>query len=195
MFPCQGQWTEEDYFALPERNRIVELSDGKLVVPDMPSDLHQYVVGELFVALRGFVRGHRLGHLRVAPLPVRLWPGKIREPDIVFLSNKHVDRRGEGYWGVPDLAVEVISPRTETSSGSERTDRREKFGEYAQAGVAEYWLVDADAPSIEIYTLRDREYQLLAKVGEGEVARSELLAGFEVPVAAIVAPEEGEGVE
>ena len=85
LYPCQGEWTEADYLALPETNRIVELSEGKLVVPEMPTDPHQFAVGELFAALRAFVRDHALGHVRVAPLPVRLWPGKFREPDIVFL--------------------------------------------------------------------------------------------------------------
>src|SRR5437773_8979504 len=145
LFPRRGEWTEADYLALPETNRIVELSEGRLVVPEMPTDPHQFVVGELFAAMRSFVRDHALGHLRVAPLPVRLWPGKFREPDIVFLSREHGDRRGEQFWGVPDLVVEVISPRTEHSSGTERTDRREQFDEYALAGVLEYWLVDTRA--------------------------------------------------
>lgn len=194
MFPCQGQWTEEDYFALRDTNRIVELSDGRLVVPDVATDPHQYAVGRLFIAISNFVDQHRLGRVRVAPLRVRLWAGKIREPDVVFLSRQHSNRRAVEAWGVPDLAVEVISPRTETSSGTEQTDRRDKFSEYAQAGVAEYWLVDPGVPAIEVYVLRNGAYHLLSRWGEGEVARSELLAGFEVPVAAIVEPEE-EAVE
>jgi Uma2 family endonuclease len=86
--------------------------------------------------------------------------------------------------------MEVISPRTESSSGTERTDRKEKFGEYAQAGVAEYWLVDAGVPQIEVYVLHEGKYRLLSRWGQGVVARSQLLEGFEVPVSAIV--EEGD---
>ncbi|MGY4707921.1 hypothetical protein ACVNPS_09275 [Candidatus Bipolaricaulota sp. J31] len=33
LFPPQGQWTEEDYFSLPETNRYLELSEGKLIMP------------------------------------------------------------------------------------------------------------------------------------------------------------------
>ncbi len=33
FFPRQGDWTEEDYWPISQRNRIVELSDGKLIVP------------------------------------------------------------------------------------------------------------------------------------------------------------------
>jgi Uma2 family endonuclease len=141
LFPRQGQWTEADYWALPETNHLVELSDGKVVILDVPGYSHQYAVLELAVAFRAFVRERGWGTVALAPLRVRLWPGKIREPDLVFMHRDHADRLGEDWWGVPDLGVEVISPRTAQSSGTESTDRVEKFGEYARAGVPEYWLV------------------------------------------------------
>jgi Uma2 family endonuclease len=190
LYPYQGEWTEADFLALPETNRIVELSEGRLVVPEMPTDPHQFAVGELFAAMRAFVRERGLGYLRVAPLPVRLWPGKFREPDIVFLGRQHGDRRGEQFWGVPDLVAEVISPRTEHSSGTERTDRREKYDEYALAGILEYWLVDPNGGTIEVYVLRDGVYHLLGKWGLEDTARSEVLDGFQVLVAAVLTEEE-----
>ncbi|MCS6964593.1 Uma2 family endonuclease [Thermoflexus sp.] len=49
---------------------------------------------------------------RIAPLPVRLWPGKIREPNLFFIAKEHTDRIGEQACGVPDLVVEVTSPST-----------------------------------------------------------------------------------
>ncbi len=186
LFPPQGQWTEEDYFTLPATNRIVELSEGKLVIPEMPTDSHQYAVGELFVVFRSFVRERNLGQVRVAPLAVRLWPDKIREPDIVFMHRDHADRIREDYWGVPDLVVEVISPRTPQSSGTESVDRGKKFREYAQAGVAEYWLVHPAERTIEVYVLRGEVYHLLGRWGVGETARSEVLAGLEVPVEEVI---------
>lgn len=188
LFPRQGEWTESEYFSLPETNRIVELSDGRLVMPDMPTDSHQYVVVEFCAMLRSFVRQRDLGHVRVAPLRVRLWPGKIREPDVVFLSHAHEGRRGEDYWGVPDLVVEVLSPRTPQSSGTEDTDRVEKFREYAEASVPEYWLVNPAEPAIEVFVLKESGYHLLGKWGAGEAAHSELLPGFEVPVDSVVLP-------
>jgi Uma2 family endonuclease len=186
LFPRQGEWTEEAYFALPEANYIVELSEGRLVIPDLPTTSHQRAIGKLFRAMSGHVETHDLGEVCVAALPVRLWEGKIREPDIVFMSAEHADRKGEDYWGVPDLVVEVISPRRERSSGTERTDRKEKFKEYEQAGVSEYWLIDTVARTIEVFVLREGSYQLLGRWGVGEVARSEILPNFEVPVADIV---------
>src|SRR5258708_29557702 len=68
LFPLQGQWTEVEYLSLPETNHIVELSNGRLVMPDVPTDAHQYAVGELFSGMREAVREGQLGHIRVAPL-------------------------------------------------------------------------------------------------------------------------------
>lgn len=186
LFPRQGEWTEEDYLSLPETNRLVELSEGKLVILPMPTDTHQRAVGKLFRIMSDYVETYHLGEVRVAPLRTRLWPGKFREPDIMFMSASHADRIGEEFWGVPDLVVEVISPRTEHSSGTEHVDRGEKFEDYQKASVLEYWLVDPEDGTIEVYVLRRRVYHLLGKWGIGEVARSEILSGFEVPVETVV---------
>jgi Uma2 family endonuclease len=180
LFPPQGQWTEEAYFALPETNRYMELSEGELIIPPHPTRRHQQAVEELFLRLRLFVQEHTLGEVHVAPLPVRLWPGKIREPDILFVAKEHADRIGERYFGVPDLVVEV------TSAGTWRTDRVEKMLEYARAGVREYWIVDPDAGSIEVYRWREGAYEIVGQWGRGERARSALLAGFEVVVDDVV---------
>lgn len=182
LFPPQGQWTEADYFALPDTNRFVELSEGRLIMPPHPTYSHQSASGQLYLALRSFVDERNLGVVRYSPLPVRLWPDKIREPDILYVSHEHADRIGEQYCGPPDLAVEIISPSTEL------TDRRDKFNEYAQAGVQEYWLVDPQDRTVEVFTLLEGTYRLLGKWGSGEVAKSALLAGFEAAVDKIFAP-------
>ncbi len=98
------------------------------------------------------------------------------------MSAEHSDRIGEDYWGVPDLVVEVISPQTETSIETEHIDRGEKFEDYQKAGVSEYWLVDPEDETIEVYVLRHGTYHLLGKWKKGEIARSEILRGFSVPV-------------
>jgi Uma2 family endonuclease len=181
LWPVQGDWTETDYFTLPDTNRLIELSEGELIMPPHPTETHQRVVLNLVLAFQSFVEDHNLGIIRFAPLPVRLWPDKIREPDILFVSHEHADRVGEQAYGPPDLVVEVISASTR------RTDRVEKFVEYARAGISEYWLVDSEAQSIEVFVLEDDAYILLVKARLGEQARSKLLEGFEVGVDAIFA--------
>ncbi len=177
LFPPQGQWTERDYFSLPDTNRLIELSEGRLITPPHPTYSHQTAVHNLFLKLNAFVEARGVGVVRFAPLPVRLWPGKIREPDIFFIAKEHADRIGEQVCGVPDLVVEVLSPATR------ETDRGEKFFEYAKAGVREYWLIDLQKRLIEVYTLRGHVYEPLA-LCEGR-ACSQVLEGFSVSPAEI----------
>src|SRR6266852_6254861 len=82
LFPAQGSWTEGEYLDLPG-NRLVELSDGFLEVLPMPTMSHQKIVLALYRALLAFVGVDGLGTVLVAALRVRLWKGKIREPDVV----------------------------------------------------------------------------------------------------------------
>lgn len=176
LWPPQGEWTEADYFALPDTNRIIELSEGVLIMPPHPTDTHQRIVGVLYRRIHAFVETHNLGTVRFAPLPVRLWLGKIREPDILFVSYAHADRVGEQAYGPPDLAVEVLSP------GTRRADRGEKFLEYARASVDEYWLVDPDVWTIEVFVLKEGTYALLGKFGTGETVHSQVLGDFQMAV-------------
>jgi Uma2 family endonuclease len=90
----------------------------------------------------------------VAPLPVCLGPGKFREPDLIFMSAAHKDRIGK-YWGVPDLAVEILS------ESNELHDRKIKRAEYELAGVLEYWIVDPEAQTVEVIRFGN-ETRLLA---------------------------------
>jgi len=180
LFPLQGEWTEEDYFNLPDTNHYIELSEGRLIFLDMQSTTHQRVVGKLYRLMADFVDNNALGEVGLAPLPVHLWKGKVREPDIVFMSDAHKDRIREKYWGVPDLVVEVLS------KSNVNADRVEKFAEYVQAGISEYWIVDPEAKTIEVYTLKKSTYDLFGKWEIGEIAHSNLLSSFEAAVDTIV---------
>ena len=182
LYPPQGEWTEEDYFSLPDTNLYVELSEGRLIMPPHPTRSHQVALLKLYKHMDAFVTEHKLGEVITAPLPVRLWPGKIREPDILFVAKEHSDRIDEKVYGVPDLVVEVVSPSTE------KTDRVEKFAEYAKAGVKEYWLVGPDGKTVEIYGLRDGQYILLGKYNSSQIASSEILPGFKVKVEELFLP-------
>ena len=59
LFPPQGQWTEADYFALPETNRLLELSEGRLIVHSPPALEHQEAWKRLFIRLNAFCREKR----------------------------------------------------------------------------------------------------------------------------------------
>lgn len=175
LFPPRGHWTEADYLAL-STNHLVELSAGVVEVPEMPTDRHQAIVAFLFSRLLAFVSAGGLGTVRFAPLPVRLWPGNFREPDVVFMRAEHASRITDPYWGVPDLAVEVVSP------GTRRNDCVIKVREYAEAGVPEYWLVDPEAGTVTVYVLSGSTYAAHVAGQSGDTVTSPTLPGFEVAV-------------
>jgi Uma2 family endonuclease len=171
LLPAPGEWTEAFYYIVSERGRLVELSDGNLEILPMPTDYQQLILGRLFIALFTFANQYKLGQVRFAPLPVRLWPGKIREPDILFMSAAHTNRI-EKYWGVPDLVVEIIS------EGDAKRDRIEKLEDYAQAGIPEYWIVDPETKIVDVFRLEGESYKLLAHLAESDSLASPTFPGL-----------------
>jgi len=67
--------------------------------------------------------------------------------------------------------VEIISPE---SAGRDRGD---KFYEYAQGGVPEYWLIDPQTQWAEFHLLDGDRYRPVFSVEKGEY-HSQMLPGF-----------------
>jgi Uma2 family endonuclease len=178
IYPDQGSWTVDEYLEL-DIGRHVEFSDGHLEFLPMPTELHQNIVLWLVNALRSYAAEHG-GTALMAPLPVRLWSRKFREPDVVFMRPEHMDRRQGTHWEGADLAIEVIS---ETNR---RLDAEVKRGEYARAGIPEYWLVDPQREEITVLVLRDDTYIVQAVHQRGDRAASTVLPGFVVEVTAVL---------
>jgi len=173
LFQSQ-RWTEDSYLAVSEiSNYPLELSEGRLVVREMPTPQHQQIVFDLGRILQSWLTEHRLGRVYLAPMPVRLWPGKFREPDVMLYKTEHLDRVDEKYGGVPDLIIEVLSPRMQS------VDLGEKFQEYAQAGVSEYWTVEPRQKRIQVFSLRRNDLELVETFTAGDRVRSPLLPGLE----------------
>lgn len=183
LFPLQGSWTEDDYLALAT-NRLVELSEGCIEVFPRPAKGHQRIVQFLFLLLHHYLLAKKCGEVFVAPLPVRLWPGKLREPDIVYIESGRAEFRGrpEG----ADLVIEVVSEGEE----NRQRDLAIKPLEYARAGVAEYWIVDPQERRVTVLTLEGAEYRLHGAFGAGQVAQSLRLPGFQVIVSQLLAAAE-----
>jgi Uma2 family endonuclease len=184
LFPAQGTWTESEYFSL-ETNRRLEFSHGFLEFLPMPTVLHQRIAAFLYDALRAFVLGSSLGEVLFTGVRVRLWPGKFREPDVLFMHAEHAGRMTEEYWEGADLVMEVVS------SGDEdrRRDLMTKREEYARAGIPEYWIVDPALEQITVLTLDGQTYAVHGEFKRGELATSKLLPGFSVDVASALTPK------
>lgn len=180
LYPRQGDWSVEEYLALPT-NRLVEYTDGRLEFLPMPTTLHQCILMFLLKTLDAFAA--KLGLVLPAGVVVQVSPGKYREPDVVFMLNEHRDRVGKRYWEGADLVMEVVSDDPD----SRRRDLIEKRREYARAGIPEYWIVDAKKKQITVLRLEGKKYAVHGTFKAGKTARSHLLPGFTVDVAAAFA--------
>lgn len=179
LFPAQGAWSEEEYLAL-NGNRLVEFSHGAIEVLPMPTIPHQRISAYFYGVLLAFTTARGLGEVLYAPLRVRLWPGKFREPDVVFMRTEHVARIGEQYWDGADLVMEVVS------DDDRRRDLDLKRREYARAGIPEYWIIDRQQGRILVLTLEGTSYIVLGEFTQGDQAASKLLPGFTIDVDAVL---------
>ena len=180
LFPSQGTWTEDDYFAL-DTNRLVELVDGRLEVLPMPTFPHQFIARFLFRILESFVNSRRLGEVLFAPLPTRIRENTIREPDLIYIAAKRLKRMRGKYPTGADLVMEIVSEGTD----SHERDYKEKRKDYAQLRIPEYWIVDPQTERITVLTLQGKRYRVHGKFAPGEQATSLLLKGFSVDVSAV----------
>lgn len=187
-WPAQGEWTYEDYRRLPDDGQRYEVIRGVLFVNPAPALLHQYVSSELLWRVQTFVRKRRLGFVLGAPLDLKL-PGAITDPvqpDLLFVRReKAPDWTRQSLAGVPDLVVEIVSP------SSRRVDRTIKLAAYQDAGVPEYWLIETEARTVEIYVLSNAgRYVVHNSTGIGGLVSSKILTGFRVKVRSLFPADE-----
>jgi len=166
----------EEFLEWSDENTHAEWVDGEVIVFMPPKKIHQTLTGFLHVLLLHFVRLFQLGHVQIAPFEVKIAPdAAAREPDLFFVATEHLDRLSEDrLTGPPDLAVEVIS------QDSVRRDRQEKFREYRDVGVREYWIIDPRPGKLraDFFVLTDEgEYDLFATEDDARV-ESHVLPGF-----------------
>jgi Uma2 family endonuclease len=184
VFAHPGPWTEDDYFALPEMPAKVELVDGALVVNPLSNAVHQRLVYQISMLLG---RTCRSRDWEVFPgLNVRLWPGHVRNPDVV------VARTGATSLYVP--ASEMLLLAEITSPGNFRQDRIAKHADYAAAGIPFYLRVDLEngpeALEATLFRLVDGEFREAARSVDG-VLRSSVPWPFQANLRALATGRQG----
>jgi Uma2 family endonuclease len=184
LYPDQGYWEESDYLSIGT-NHMIEFDNGFIEVLPMPTLLHQFIVQFLFKALDAFVVAHATGFVFVAPLPVRLWPFKYREPDVVFVRPERI-KNVKGQPDGADLVMEIVSEGAE----NRQRDLKTKPNDYARAGIAEYWVVDPEEHRITVLTLDGQAYRTHGEFGRGTRASSVMFPDFSVEVDAVFAAGE-----
>jgi Uma2 family endonuclease len=165
---------------------MAELVAGRLEILPMPTWSHQIIVDFLLTRIKDHLSDNDIGGIALmAPLPTVLFPGTIREPDILYVRSENVPDAIRGYPGKLDLAMEVVGEGVE----ARKRDYEDKRIDYAKAGVSEYWIVDPQDKVVTVLTLDGSQYVEHGVFSAGQVATSRLLEGLTIPVDAIWALE------
>jgi Uma2 family endonuclease len=169
--------TEAEFETCVHDDVRAEWVDGEVILLSPPNLLHSRLNNWLVCLLGHFLEGCPIGEILGFGFAVRFASQRRRRvPDILFLSEHRASLLRPTYLeGAPDLAIEIVSP------DSQSRDRREKYLEYEKAGVREYWIIDPLSQTVEAYVLGlDGSYALIPEV-QGKI-RSTVLPDFRLTV-------------
>jgi Uma2 family endonuclease len=135
---------------------------------------HDELYSFLRKMLEAYFAFNPIADVRGEPFVMKL-PTRGREPDLMVIMKDNPHPRRKTYLDGPaDIVIEIVSP------GSERTDMGDKFVEYEQGGVGEYWIFDP----IRQYVIFNRRNQeglfILQELDADENYTTPLLPGFKL---------------
>ncbi len=153
----------EEFLARADEDTLAEWVQGEVRPYSPASRSHQELVRFLTALLSAYVELHHLGVVLPAPFQMKL-SRSGREPDVLFVAQEHLHRLHPTHLeGPADLVIEIVSPE------SAPRDRGEKFYEYQEAGIPEYWLLDPQSQWAEFYRLEPAgRYRLITEGSSGE---------------------------
>jgi Uma2 family endonuclease len=174
--------TIEDLDACPDDGNRYELIGGELFVSRAPSIPHQLVIQNLQKQLLTYLDQNPIGTIVVGAGAVFSEYDAVI-PDLVFVHKERWSKIvSDGrFTGAPDIAVEVLSPGAE----NRRRDLSVKRQLYAQYGVREYWIVDPEDRSVDIYRLAGRSLEKIVTLLDEDNITSPDLPGFQLSVSVV----------
>lgn len=137
------KYTYEEYCLLPDDGKRYEVLDGRVVVSPAAGSPHQGMQAALLYHLYAAIELRRRGRA-FTDIDCHLLAHDIVRPDLVVVLPAHTHRIIPTHIvGTPDLAIEILSPRT---SARERTTKKHR---YEAAGLPELWIVDGKKRVVE----------------------------------------------
>lgn len=175
--------TYQDLLAMPEDGQRHELIDGVHFVSAAPRPRHQLVLTRLLFRIEGYLRERPLGVVLAGPADLVFTEHDVVEPDLLFVSRARREILTEINLsgGAPELVVEILSPSTR------RRDLVLKHRLYERWGVDEYWIVDPQRESVQVFRRRADRYRLAAEHGTGGRLTTPIFPGLEIPLEEIFA--------
>lgn len=130
-----------------------ELLNGEIVLTSpRPTVNHNRVSGNIYRLFANYLDG-KACEAFADGTDVYLSENDRVIPDVMVVCDPDKVKR-DGIHGAPDLIVEVLSP------GTEKRDRGHKKDLYECSGVREYWVVEPETQTVEVYLLKDKKYVL-----------------------------------
>jgi len=171
--------TYDDFVLFPDDGKRHEIIDGEHYVTPSPNVRHQVLVGRLLYDLEHYFRSQpQAGQVFTAPLDVLLSLYDIVEPDLLVVTGDQAGILTEkNVQGPPALVIEVLSKSTR------KRDAQVKRRLFERTGVREYWLVDPELDTVQVF--RPSAEGKLARVVElsaedGDVLTTPLLPGCQI---------------
>lgn len=140
-----GLLTLEQWDALDlDPSRRWELIEGALIMSPRPQVWHQRISKRLTRLLDDHLPDGLEAVPEIEVITRPSFPPSVRDPDIVVVADRvFAQRPARVHAADVVLVVEIVSP------GSRGTDHVMKLHEYADARIANYWIIDPDAPAAE----------------------------------------------
>lgn len=184
-------YTYADFLTWDESDRY-EIIDGKLYAMATPTREHQGISMEFSIQIGSYLKGKPC-KVYAAPFGVRLFEkdddspdsvGTVIQPDIsVTCDENKLDKKG--CKGAPDFVIEILSP------SNERHDLFVKYNLYMRAGVREYWIVDPQRKTVQVFLLDENGvYRLAEMYGENDAAKITVLNDCPIDLKAVFANSE-----
>lgn len=143
--------TYEAFLQLPEEpGKRFELDQGELIVEPSPTFRHNRIRDRISRHLGDFVSARGLGVVTIEN-DFRLSADVVRNPDVAFVATEPLNRMdidSSPIEGVPNLAIEVISP------GNSAQDMLTKIHQYLDAGCQAVWVFYPKLKTVEIHDRR-----------------------------------------
>ncbi|MBN1562469.1 MAG: Uma2 family endonuclease [Anaerolineae bacterium] len=122
-----------------------------VVIKMSPAALKHVLLTQYFLRLlETYFSFNPIGQIVSAPFVMRLENvGAAREPDLQIIRNDNPGQLTDtAMIGPADICIEIVSPE------STARDYGDKFKEYEQGGVSEYWIIDPLRQACRFYRLK-----------------------------------------
>lgn len=184
---AEEQSKRQHFYETVKEGDKAEFINGEIVMHSPVRLMHDTASGALYRLISEFVEKNNLGYAGHEKLMVSLTRNDY-EPDVYFWSKEKATtfQPDQLRFPAPDFIAEVLSESTADN------DRGVKFEDYAAHGVAEYWILDPEAQTVEQYLLDDETYKLAVKTDSASNAtlKSAAIPGFAIPARAVFDPAE-----